>query len=526
MLNDGGVAFVWQGGSIGMQEIYLRILGSNGIFATGDLLVNTYTNQQQAHPVIACLNDGNLVVAWSSQGQDGSLQGVYAKVISPEGVSLSSDLQVNQTTHLNQRNPSVAALADGNFVLVWASERLSGVGATNAGSHVVDIMGRVFSPVGLPLSDEFQLSALDAIGSQPSVAARESGGFLVAWGQLTPAHTNSWDIYARAFDVNNSPISAPVVVNTYRNGDQFAPKLASHDENALVVWTSLGQDGSHDGVFGRLLTSAGDLAGNEIQINTTSINRQIQPTVAADETGRFLVAWSSFIGGTASLDLFAQRYVVQGENGGLYPPDSPYISALSSTELSVTWPELSGYPVAFYELHMDGGLSSPMIVTGMQIAVINLSPGTHYTFRLLYELTDGRRSPLSAPVEGRTWGEDLNGDGLPDDWQASIWGDNPADWPAGDTDSDGDGASNFAEFLAGTNPMDAASVLKTHMQRTLQGMRFSWNTQLGFVYQVQRASNLTGWSNVGTPRFAYGNFDLIQISAEEDPAFYRVICLR
>jgi hypothetical protein len=84
-------------------------------------------------------------------------------------------------------------------------------------------------------------------------------------------------------------------------------------------------------------------------------------------------------------------------------------------------------------------------------------------------------SPVSAAATGVTWGTDDNFDGLPDDWQARFWTANVAAWPAANADSDGDGVSNLQEFLAGTNPMDASSVLKLSLSSSTQGWRLNWN---------------------------------------------------
>jgi len=58
-------------------------------------------------------------------------------------------------------------------------------------------------------------------------------------------------------------------------------------------------------------------------------------------------------------------------------------------------------------------------------------------------MRDGRRPPTSAAATVRTWGEDANFDGLPDDWQARYWGSDPSKWPGANEDSDGDGVSNL-----------------------------------------------------------------------------------
>jgi len=70
--------------------------------------------------------------------------------------------------------------------------------------------------------------------------------------------------------------------------------------------------------------------------------------VAADETGRLLAVWSSYVGVTG-FDLFGQRYAA-GE--ALAAPPPPFVSALSASRLSLTWPPLVGS--TGYQIYMDG----------------------------------------------------------------------------------------------------------------------------------------------------------------------------
>ena len=72
-------------------------------------------------------------------------------------------------------------------------------------------------------------------------------------------------------------------------------------------WTS-GDGTSGEGVFGQFLTSDGRLAGVEFRVNTTTISRQIHPTIASDGLNRFLVVWSSFGAGTSFDSYFSLSY--------------------------------------------------------------------------------------------------------------------------------------------------------------------------------------------------------------------------
>ena len=90
-------------------------------------------------------------------------------------------------------------------------------------------------------------------------------------------------------------------------------------------------------------------------------------------------------------------------------------------------------------------------------------------------------------------------------------------------DSDGDGVSNLKEFLAGTDPRNAASALKVRLSLAGAERRLIWNTEAGLVYQVQKSLNFTTWSDLGLPRFAAGSTDSLVLSAGEANAYYRVV---
>ncbi|MBI3876059.1 MAG: hypothetical protein HY300_08920, partial [Verrucomicrobia bacterium] len=283
LLQNGGAVFVWQGGQLGFQKIFARFLGADGVFATGDIMVNTYTNEQQINASVAVLADGNVVVTWGSFGQDGSLQGVFAQRLTPAGQKLGGEFQVNQSALYNQRTPSVAALATGNFVITWVSESFLGVDAQGQESFGVDIYARLYDPTGRALGDEFKVNSSANTCANPSVSGSVLGGFTVAWSQLDGAvRTNSWDVWARAFDGGGAALASEVRVNAFTYGDQFAPQIETLGTDQLVVWTSLGQDGSREGVYGRLMTSRGDLNGGEFRVNTTTRDSQMHPVVASD----------------------------------------------------------------------------------------------------------------------------------------------------------------------------------------------------------------------------------------------------
>jgi hypothetical protein len=353
LLPDGGAMIVWQGSRGGRgrkgasQQVYARMLDSSGSPLKRDIRVSNHRRNSQSEPRVATLADGNVVVVWSSLGQDGSMQGVFARLFNSSGRPLGAEFQVNVFTSNNQRSPDIAALANGNFVVIWISELQRTEGS-------VDVYGRLFDPSGNPVSSEFLANApTDNVRANPAVASSPLGGFAVVWSQnativvptpprypaqningimvpstslaSTESATNGWDIFGRLFDSNAAAGTAPFQLNTYTYGDQFGPRISALGGNYLAVWDSLSQPDPNtgvidpiDGVFGQLITSGGQLAStNDLHINTTIISRQMQPTVVSDGASRLLVTWSSpvSIPGAPSygtLDLFAQQYLISG----------------------------------------------------------------------------------------------------------------------------------------------------------------------------------------------------------------------
>ncbi len=325
LLKDGGAGFVWQGGRQGFQHIYGRFISSNNTWVAEELLISSPTNRFQRTPAIAGLSGGTAAVVWSSLNQAGagSMQDVYAQLFSPQGEKVGSEFLVNQFTAFNQRSPALAALSGGGFVVVWVSEfeRSSfrdnpssafRYASTNSILPSVDIYARIFNADGSSHGEEFLVNTSANNCDHPSVAAGADGGFAVAWAERDQqVKANVWDVFARAFSGAGTG-GAAARVNTFLAGEQSAPQISALGTNYLAVWTSTGQDGSWEGVYGQYLQADGSHLGDEFRVNTTTLGRQIQPAVASDGAGQFLSVWASYTLLSHSVDLFAQNYAAAG----------------------------------------------------------------------------------------------------------------------------------------------------------------------------------------------------------------------
>ena len=105
-----------------------------------------------------------------------------------------------------------------------------------------------------------------------------------------------------------------------------------------------------------------------------------------------------------------------------------------------------------------------------------------------------------------TLGVDLDGDGLPDAWEeAQLYqaGERPGvnGWELSkldrDGDYDGDGTSNWNEYLAGTYALDATSILDLKLAEKLSdSVRLEFYSFYGKQYTVEASTDLQTWAAV------------------------------
>jgi len=267
--------------------------------------VNTYLPGSDSMPVMAMDAAGDYVVAWNSRNQDGSGYGVFAQRYDAAGTAQAGEFQVNTYTTGGQRGVKVAMDSGGDFVIVWGSAGEDGSG--------YGIYGQRYNSSGAAQGTEFRVNTYTT-GNQgsPEVAMDAAGNFVVTWDSISQ-DGDGYGVYAQRYNSSGAAQGTEFRVNTYTTGDQLQPDVAMDAAGDFVItWASDGQDGSGYGVYAQRYNALGALQGSEFPVNTFTTSGQAFPSVSMDSSGDFVIVWQGDLEDGDSYGIFGQRYNATG----------------------------------------------------------------------------------------------------------------------------------------------------------------------------------------------------------------------
>jgi hypothetical protein len=321
--------------------------------------VNANSESKQHNPVAAFNAAGNALVVWENDKN-----GLRGRLYSREGAPLTAELGLvaNQKlpgvpaagTEVIRKDPAVAYLASGAFLLAWTEERddvrtdifvehrvvvdrdvyiqkFNAAGApqgspvrlnvTTAGFQSLPrilvrngadavvvwqgdgrrvgptgdgIFGRLVNPeTSQPSAGELKLSSVPGLAANPALAGAPNGGFAVAWEAVDGS---SQGVFARLFAKSAAPRGAEFRVNSTVQGLQRRPALTADSNTGgwLMVWQ--GQAGSikDSHIYGQFLGAAGSFIGPQLRVSKGVAQGQVSPSVAPGVGGHFLVTWLDY----------------------------------------------------------------------------------------------------------------------------------------------------------------------------------------------------------------------------------------
>lgn len=167
---------------------------------------------------------------------------------------------------------------------------------------------------GSPISVGFDPENVLFVGD---VGVDYFGNAIVTWTGECGSDSDQCDVFAQRLAEKGEKWGSPIRVNLTTEGSQSYAKVAVAPEStSLVVWHGgdLREPTRSLDIYGQLFTSGGSRIGSELLINTLVEGVQLNPAVAVDAFGNFVVVWASLRpeGGAFGWDIRGQMYRYNG----------------------------------------------------------------------------------------------------------------------------------------------------------------------------------------------------------------------
>jgi hypothetical protein len=346
-LNDGFVV-VWQSfqpdyaTGVPVTDIFLQRYTNAGQPVGGEVRVNSMSINEQVEPTVAATADGGFVVAWSSMQESsasGYDYGVYLQRYDAQGSALGTQAQVNTHTAFDQEHPSITALTGGGFVVTWWSDAQDGAAG---------IYSRIYGANGSALGGETLVNT-SSTGPQsaPVTTGLADGGYVIAWDGTSGIH-------AQRFDSHGAAVTAESRVDSSGAGAIAKPAISGlADGGYVVAWQSVANGGDSLDIHSQRYAANGSAVGGETLVNHDVAGLQTAPTFTSLDDGGYVVAWTTSDGTMyADDDVMAQRYDANGHTLG---GETQLNSTMAGNQSDVTLaPAGSGYAAAWSSQGEDG----------------------------------------------------------------------------------------------------------------------------------------------------------------------------
>ncbi len=194
-----------------IQFNYQTVTGPLLIEEGTDQHVGTFGSGQQNSPAIATDQDGNYVVVWTADGQDGDGLAIYGRLYDVDANPLTGEFQVNSTV---VGRPGPRSSGD---------ERRPAASSSSGTPKTPTSSARFSTPAGNRVGGEFLINSDPAgIQQRPEVIIDDAGNFVVTWNGSGLDDTDG--VFARRFDSTGTPLGT---VNEIQHLEILGPPAPS-----------------------------------------------------------------------------------------------------------------------------------------------------------------------------------------------------------------------------------------------------------------------------------------------------------
>lgn len=310
--NGSANVVVWEEG----DQIHFRQFDTNGNATGGSQTIEAGNAFDRHTPAVAINASGQFVIAWVSDGQDGSGDGIYAQRFAADGTPLARpsaalsdanygnafEFRVNSFTTNDQQTPSVAMYDDGRFVIGYS-------GKSNASADSsFDAFLRFYGSDGNPTILQ------DARASQDTAAGQDQENVVVAVnntnGKLYIAYSYDDGSTERVYVARIEP-TAPAIefqgLFIMPDSSRIAPAIDVNDQGLVAIVYGVGTSPTTEDVNLAILDADLNLVAGPTSVAQDSASRQRYASVSVGDDNAVLAVWQSQVSDN-QYDIYAREF--------------------------------------------------------------------------------------------------------------------------------------------------------------------------------------------------------------------------
>jgi hypothetical protein len=305
-LSGGRFVIVWRSYKTGHWQLRGQVFKASGNKLGVEFAIHDEDAVHNEYQVVEYNQETEtFAVVWQANDSNGN--GIFGRRFDKNGFAITDTVSLNLKEAGNQRYPGMETLSTGELVVGWMGD-----------DH--HVYARKFDEAWNPIEDVAE-TAVNTNAQNDQVlqdsASLTDSTLVAVWTETNNDDGNS-EVRARIVNAVEPSESVDFTVNETVDYWQLNPEVSSDTAgNFVVVWDSFGQDGDAEGVFMRRYNKDGEALGSEEQVNETTDNEQVNPSVAMNPDGSWVVVWETYAHpGGNSYDIIAQCYSKAGQKIG------------------------------------------------------------------------------------------------------------------------------------------------------------------------------------------------------------------
>ena len=302
-------------------------------------LVNTTTDGSQRYSQITALSDGGYVVAWDSYSASSGTWDVMLQRYDGHGSPVGDELTVRSGLSGNQYLADIIASGDGGFVVGFGSNHSGSMqyytqryDANTEESSALKHFPLTNDQLSTPESVRayFELQSLGGedyfvnlrqvingrhtikwgvVDGNDAFVRYETGGgsngyfgdvslAILSDGQMVSVSESDYGdshIYRVYFDTNTFVNTRPGDVVERTAGEQFNPSVAALDSGGYIItWQSTVGDNSGSSIWAQAYNNSHQKVGAKVLVNTVATGNQVTPQIVTYGPDKYMIIWNSY----------------------------------------------------------------------------------------------------------------------------------------------------------------------------------------------------------------------------------------